>query len=172
VSGQVRFSGEGASSVPLDVRVEGRGFFDHYFGLSPLSECISRVMYGRVILANRALVFEVMQEEGSSAMTQGELLQIDGGRERSIDAGEMKIDSRSTPMRVDAPPRVTFAGHLDLTNPRVIDANAVSAQVLYDATAGDERTTALCEILYPSRVGKLIQGMRIKRWFDRVNGAR
>ena len=172
VSGQLNVYGQGAGAGPIDIRQSGRGFYDHYFGLAPLSECIPRLMYGRVILPNRVLVLEVIQEEEPPAMTRGELLQIDATGERSLDAGEMKIDWQSTPLGVGAPPRVTFAGQLELSNPRVLDANAVSAQVLYDATAGDERGTALCEVAYPTRVGAFGYGLWLKRWFDRANAAR
>jgi hypothetical protein len=172
VSGQLHVYGQGAELAPIDIRLRGGGFFDHFFGLAPMSECIRRVMYGRVILANRVLVLEVIQEEEPPAMTQGELLQIDASGERSLDAGEMNIDWRATPLRVGAPPRVTFADYLDLSNPRVLDANAVSAIVLYDATAGGEKGTALCEVIYPVRLRSLGYGMWLQRWVDRANAAR
>jgi hypothetical protein len=67
---------------------------------------------------------------------------------------------------------VTFAEHLVLSNPRVIDANAVSSQVVYDALAQGEKATALCEVIHPMRVGALGQGLWLKRWFDRANARR
>jgi hypothetical protein len=172
VSGRVHVYGQGLTSGATDVSFAARGFYDHYFGLAPLSECIPRVMYGRVILANRLLVLEIIQEEEPPAMTRGELLEIANGVERPVDAGELKIDWRATPLAIGAPPKVTFAEHLELTNPRVIDANAVSAQVVYDALAQGEKATALCEVIHPMRVGALGQGLWLKRWFDRANARR
>jgi hypothetical protein len=154
------------------VSFAARGFYDHYFGLAPLSECIPRVMYGRVILANRLLVLEIIQEEEPPAMTRGELLEIANGVERPVDAGELKIDWRATPLAIGAPSKVAFAGHLELSNPRVIDAIAVSAQVVYDALAQGEKATALCEVIHPMRVGALGQRLWLKRWFDRANARR
>jgi hypothetical protein len=161
----------GARSVPLDLQFQGRGLFDHDLGLSPMSECLARVMYGRVLLPERALVFEVMEEE-SPPMTRGELIQLDVSSERNLDAGEMKIEWRATPLVLGAPPRVTFSDQLDLSNPRVLDANAASAWVVYDAVARGEKGTALCEVIHPMRVGSLVQGMWLKRWWDRANSAR
>jgi hypothetical protein len=172
VSGRVHVFGEGVMSGPIDMSFAARGFYDHYFGLAPLSECIPRVMYGRVILPDRLLVLEIIQEDEPPAMTRGELLEISNGVERPVDAGELKIDWRATPLAVGAPPKVAFAEHLELTNPRVIDANAVGARVVYDAVAQGEKATALCEVVYPQRVGSLAQGLWLGRWFDRANGAR
>jgi hypothetical protein len=172
VSGEVHVYGQGPGSAPLDLRFDGRGFFDHDLGLSPMSECLARVMYGRVLLLrDRALVFEVMEEQ-SPAMTRGELVQLDASGQRNLDAGEMKIDWRATTLHVGAPPRVTFSDQLDLSNPRVLDSNAVSAWVVYDATARGENGTALCEVIHPKRVDSFMQGMRLKRRFDRANSAR
>lgn len=161
----------GARSAPVDLRFEGRGLFDHDLGLSPMGECLARVMYGRMLLPDRAIVFEVIEEE-SPAMTRGELIQLDASGERNLDAGEMRVEWRATPLAIGAPPRVTFSDQLDLSNPRVLDANAVSAWVVYEAVARGEKGTALCEVIHPMRVGALAQGMWLKRWFDRANSAR
>jgi hypothetical protein len=115
----------------------GIGYHDHRFGTGPASG-VRRWMKGRVLLPQRTLAFQLAYPREAGAAVEATLIQadIDGVRELAV-----TFTCGANPQDLE------FGEHLRLTRPRELDGEM--DWTLYDATAGGETGTALCEIIRP-----------------------
>ncbi len=115
----------------------GVGYHDHRFGTGPASG-VGHWMKGRVLLPQRTLAFQVAYPREAGSAVEAILIQadIDGVRELPV-----KFKRGVKPQDLE------FGEHLRLTRPRELEGEM--DWTLYDAAAGGEIGTALCEIIRP-----------------------
>lgn len=170
-----------SGTIELDgqrLTLSGLGYHDHHYGTGPIGPGLKRWFWGRVLLDDRVLTFHFTRAR--DAWIGDEIIAIRGDAAAAaleeIDVSLARIRfSRRTAMGLGYPKAASLgAGSpgdiLQLSRPRVIDAQPFYVRLLYDAIVdgdGSRPATAFCEVAYPHRLRWPILGRMIERSIDK-----
>ena len=150
----------------------GRGYHDHNYGTGPLGPGLARWTWGRVLLENRVIGFQ-LAEPADAAKLDAELhlFEADADGERDV----TKIFpyetawawARRLPLMLPYLETFRAGDWLSLSNPRVVDSSPFYLRLVYAAVAAGERGSAFVEVAYPHRLRVPILGRMIEMSIDK-----
>ena len=162
VEGSVRCDGQ-------DLTFTGRGYREHHYGTRPFALDVARWFRGRVLFDDAAYAFQVVRATGAGA-DEARVVQTTAGRSVEISVARPTSDwSGQARPGVEYPRSVALDDVLLLHNPRVIDASAFHARLVYDAVCpGGRCGEALCDAVHPPRLRMPLLGRMIEKAMDRL----
>jgi len=130
----------------------GKGYHDHYFGLSPVIATVDDWFHGRLLLNDGILAFKQLSlVDGGQAAIR--LVHATGKGVRNLEITQAGMTRQNgTPWRVGYPLEVTMSDTFKLSRPRVLEANRWSAYLTYEATFNGEEGVAFCRFVCPRRL--------------------
>ena len=149
----------------------GRGYHDHNYGTGPIGPGLSRWTWGRVLLANRVVGFQLAEPSDAKRPAELHLFEADAAGERDVTGLHRAAASWAWHRRL--PPLLAYLRELKigdwltLGEPRVVDSSPFYLRLVYKATAGGERGTAFVEVAYPHRLRLPILGRMIEMSIDK-----
>jgi hypothetical protein len=162
VSGQIDLT-DSASGKVTPLLMNGRGYHDHHYGTGPIGPGLKRLMSGRVLMDDHALLFHFAQPRDVNQPDDIHMIEADSFGSRELPVDRFNADwSRKTKSFLRYPAWVE-AGAIQLVNPRVIDATPFSICLIYDASVRGASGQAFCQIAYPRRLLWPIFGKRIEK---------
>ena len=145
----------------------GRGYHDHNYGTGPLGPGLKRWTWGRVLLADRVVGFQLAEAADTASPPEVHLFEADAAGERDVDREATWTWARRVPPLLSYLKTLDVPGWLTLTNPRVVDSSPFYLRLVYDADAGGERGSAFVEVAYPHRLRVPILGRMIEMSIDK-----
>jgi carotenoid 1,2-hydratase len=159
VSGQISFNGR-------QVRLDGIGYHDHYYGTGPIGPSVRRWLRGRAILPDRTVAFDVCTDH-ASGVDQFTAFSADDTHVARIDGAGCSCDwNQGTWRGLIFPSAVNFGESLVLRRPRIVDSSQYSLQVLFDAYVDGESCKAWGEITYPVSLHKGLVHCGVMKWLE------
>ena len=151
------------------IQFAGRGYHDHNYGTGPLGPGLKRWTWGRVLLENRVVGFQLAEPSGDGD-AEFHLFEADADGERDV-TGQHRFRSWAwgprRAMLLSHLERLSVPGFLELTKPRVVDASPFYLRLVYDAVAGGEAGRAFVEVAYPGRLRLPVLGRMIEMSIDK-----
>jgi len=149
VEGTVNVFSPSAPATPEVTMFQGVGGHDHSFGTRPFGDDAARWMFGRVLMADRAVPFHIAWPSDEAAQPEVRLIDTTS----AVETPHIEcIGWRSTPRLLRYPLHVKFGDRIQLRNPQLIESATVSASVVYDATVDTSTGPARCELVSPQRL--------------------
>jgi hypothetical protein len=128
VNGTIRLDAGSAALV-------GTGIHDQQFGSTPM---LAHCLRGYFFFADRAISFQQFDQMHIARIAPGSI---------TVQTDPIAAALRSrTPWGIAYPRVIALSGGAVLENPRVVHSTPTLGLILYQATLGSERGTALCEI--------------------------
>ena len=166
VSGTIEVTGRATDRIDFT----GRGYHDHNYGSAPIGAGLKRWMWGRVLMADRALVFH--RVEPVRRILGPDIHLVDASPNELFDARPAWTTSTGwnlhTRLRLSYLEAATYEEALRLERPRVVDAAPFYLRLIYDAVIdGSPGGTAFCQIAYPHRLRWPVLGRMIEMSIDK-----
>jgi hypothetical protein len=158
VGGEIRLPT--GRTIPLS----GVGYHDHLYGTGPLGSGLWRWMSGRVLQENKAIGFQISSPQEAEDPEQAHLFMADRSSAGAIAAARVTWGTdRLTRWGLAYPTGLEIDPALILRQPRVLESSAYSLRIVYDAFVDGEAACALCQLVYPQRLGWPVLGRLIER---------
>jgi carotenoid 1,2-hydratase len=151
------------------IRISGLGYHDHLYGTAPLGAGLRRWMWGRVLLENQAVSFQIAMSIQPGEMDQSHLFMADRAAIGAIGIPRIVWTAdRFSGWGLPYPTGVDMGPTLILRKPRILDSSSFCLRLRYDAYVDGEATGAFCRIVYPYRLGWPLLGRFIERSIQRA----
>jgi hypothetical protein len=162
VQGSIRCEGR-------TVAFTGRGYREHQYGTQPFALDVARWFRGRALFDDAAFAFQLAR---APAATTDHVHLVEETADGLTHVPVRRAPcawSRTARARVACPQKVMLDDVVQLHNPRVIDASAFHARLVYDAVCRGARCgEALCDAVHPARLLAPIVGRMIEKAIDRL----
>ena len=152
-----------------DVSFAGRGYGEHQYGTRPFALDVARWFRGRVLFDDAVYAFQLVRASGG-ATDEAHLIEETASGLTVIPVKRASCEWSRTPRAsVACPERVTLDDAVQLHNPRVLNASAFHARIVYDAVCRGARCgEALCDAVHPARLHLPLVGRLIEKAIDRL----
>ncbi len=155
VTGEIRAAGR-------TLMLQGRGHHDSRYGTAPLGMGLSSWMHGKIFHAGTVLSFCVARSADESAAPEAHLFRTDAEGTRELH-GEARVGWNRSGGPASAVDSLSFGNDLELSNPRMLERCGASTRLLYDASSGGKKCTALVQVIQTARLAHPLS----RRWIGR-----